>query len=127
MKWLWATAILWVVGLLLLLVPDCWAKPPKTFVDPDGKVWKIRLIPRANIPDKADGFTVVKALEIDIAQEDDLDDMHEVILHEVMHACLGTEASNDDITVHDFIYRLSPKLAAVFQRNKKLARYLSSH
>ena len=48
------------------------------------------------------------------------------LLHEIQHILLGTETSDDDITAHQFIYKLSPKLLQVLQDNPELYSYLTA-
>jgi hypothetical protein len=48
------------------------------------------------------------------------------LLHEIQHAILGTEHSDEEITYHDFIYKLSPKLLQVLQENPDLLSYLTA-
>lgn len=48
------------------------------------------------------------------------------LLHEIQHVILGTEASEEEITNHEFIYKLSPKLLQVLQDNPELYSYLTS-
>ncbi|HYY68916.1 MAG TPA: hypothetical protein VE734_04225 [Terriglobales bacterium] len=48
------------------------------------------------------------------------------LLHEIQHAILGTEHSDEETTYHDFIYKLSPKLLQVLQENPDLLSYLTA-
>lgn len=48
------------------------------------------------------------------------------LLHEIQHVLLGTETSDEDITAHQFIYKLSPKLLQVLQDNPELYSYLTA-
>jgi hypothetical protein len=48
------------------------------------------------------------------------------LLHEIQHAILGTEHSDEETTYHDFIYKLSPKLLQVLQDNPELLFYLTA-
>ncbi len=48
------------------------------------------------------------------------------LLHEIQHVLLGTETSDEEITNHEFIYKLSPKLLQVLQDNPELYSYLTA-
>ena len=48
------------------------------------------------------------------------------LLHEIQHVILGTENSEEPITYHEFIYKLSPELLQVFQDNPYLYFYLTA-
>ena len=48
------------------------------------------------------------------------------LLHEIQHVLLGTQTSDDEVTTHDFIYSLSPKLLQVLQDNPDLYSYLTA-
>jgi hypothetical protein len=48
------------------------------------------------------------------------------LLHEIQHVLLGTETSEEEITTHQFIYKLSPKLLQVLQDNPELYSYLTA-
>lgn len=48
------------------------------------------------------------------------------LLHEIQHVILGTETSEEEITIHEFIYKLSPKLLQVLQDNPELYSYLAA-
>ncbi len=48
------------------------------------------------------------------------------LLHEIQHVILGSENSAEETTVHQFIYRLSPKLLQVLQDNPELYSYLTA-
>jgi len=48
------------------------------------------------------------------------------LLHEIQHVILGTETSEEEITIHEFIYKLSPKLLQVLQDNPELYSYLTA-
>jgi hypothetical protein len=48
------------------------------------------------------------------------------LLHEIQHVLLGTETSDEEITTHQFIYKLSPKLLQVLQDNPELNSYLTA-
>ena len=48
------------------------------------------------------------------------------LLHELQHAILGTEKSNQKITYHQFIHQLSPRLLEVLKENPELFLYLTA-
>jgi hypothetical protein len=48
------------------------------------------------------------------------------LLHEIQHVLLGTQTSDEEITNHEFIYKLSPKLLQVLQDNPELYSYLTA-
>ena len=48
------------------------------------------------------------------------------LLHEIQHVILGTQTSEDKVTSHEFIYKLSPKLLQVLQDNPELGSYLTA-
>lgn len=55
-----------------------------------------------------------------------LKDEQTALLHELQHAILGTDKSNQETTYHQFIYQLSPKLLEVLQKNPDLYLYLTA-
>lgn len=48
------------------------------------------------------------------------------LLHELHHAILGIDLSDQKATYHQFIYQLSPKLLEVLQENPDLYVYLTA-
>jgi hypothetical protein len=54
-----------------------------------------------------------------------LEEEQTTLLHELQHAILGTEKSNQKITYHQFIHQLSPRLLEVLKENPELFLYLT--
>jgi hypothetical protein len=48
------------------------------------------------------------------------------LLHELQHAILGIDVSDQKATHHEFIRKLSSKLLAVLQENPELSAYLAA-
>lgn len=61
-----------------------------------------------------------------VEAEQTLEEEQTTLLHELQHAILGTEKSNQKITYHQFIHQLSPRLLEVLKENPELFLYLTA-
>jgi hypothetical protein len=75
-------------------------------------------------PPKEGGCDVQDYIYIEAGRT--LKEEQNTLLHELHHALLGIDLSDQKATYHEFIYKLSPKLLEVLQENPDLYLYLTA-
>ena len=75
-------------------------------------------------PPKEGGCDVQDHIYIEADQT--LIEEQNILWHELHHAVLGIDLSDQQATYHQFIYKLSPKLLQVLQDNPELYLYLTA-
>lgn len=74
--------------------------------------------------ENASGFFFGDEARIGIKDSLDIDVEREVLMHEVLHACIEVSGLDDEEAEERVIRALAPTLVDVLQRNPKLVRYL---
>jgi hypothetical protein len=114
-----------VVALLLGLPSFHSSRPqPPAFIRVENFAYRITFVERFADPNQL-GEVDYAEHRIRLRSGLPLEDEAEDLMHELLHAMLKDEGTREEMTGHDFIYLVAPKLIhTLYAENPQLGRYM---
>jgi|SRR6478736_570634 len=112
--------------LLLLGLPafQTYRPQPPALVRVENLTYRVTLVARFTDPNQVgevDYSAHVIRLRAGLRLEDEAEDL----MHELLHAMLKDEGTREEMTGHDFIYLVAPKLiSTLYAENPQLGKYM---